>query len=287
MIAAIVSLVATTTGIFFYACQKDDNLKENTSPSSSEKQISFAEIDAISSEVADFHGYAIKAFLNDMYKTTDVLDEEYTRKLNDFVCAFAQQYKWKHLNSKLFYQANIPLSHAELKQIIDDSNHDKMPKTSSTVSIKCRYIESKAKELFETSVSLQRFKIDFAQFVETELSDVTDTCEYFEIRIFADVFVNSLETWGEYMYGDIAKNACESSWWNKIKSTASDVWNNIKPVVAADANGAVVGAMGVLVASATAAPVTGGLSLSGIAVGAGGGAVVASAGSCVENIINR
>ncbi|MDR2836388.1 MAG: hypothetical protein LBV69_09425 [Bacteroidales bacterium] len=215
-------VVIAVCAITFAGCNKLNDESNKIVDNSKSKQISFEEIDLISSEIADFHTYAIKKYMNEIYNEKDILNDEYVRKINDYLL----------------------------------------------ISSKCKIIDKKAYDLFLVSNSLEEYKEKYFVFVKEELSTVTTINEYMSLRFFADVYMSSFESWGEYLYSNGSKAL---SWWEKTKQFAKDAWAELKPTVMADVGGAAGGALvGAAVGGIGAIPgAAGGAVCTSVAVGIG------------------
>lgn len=139
--------------------------------------------------------------------------------------------------------------------------------TLNTVLITTKYsnIDVKVPEIIEKSENFEEFRSDYLNFIEQELSDIQTKDEYMYVRFFADVYLSSIEYVTEFLFKDNSKG----KFWDTVKAA----WNIAKPIVAADASGAVAGAMAELVTGP------------GVVATGMGGACGCSAGYCVGQLI--
>lgn len=94
--------------------------------------------------------------------------------------------------------------------------------------------------------------------------------EYFYAKLFSEVYLSSINYLSSYLYGQD-----KGPRWEKFKGMLKEAWEITRPIVAADAGGAVVGAM----VGVTSGP---GIVVSGMASACG-----TSAGYCVQELINE
>lgn len=94
--------------------------------------------------------------------------------------------------------------------------------------------------------------------------------EYFYAKLFSEVYLSSINYLSSYLYGQD-----KGPRWEKFKGMLKEAWEITRPIVAADAGGAVVGAM----VGVTSGP--------GIVVSGMDSACGTSAGYCVQELINE
>jgi len=132
-------------------------------------------------------------------------------------------------------------------------------------------IDKNVCNIIEESQSFEDFTVLYANFVQVTLHQLKADGlkeDYFYAKLFSDVYVSSLDYIANYL--------CDQSKgprWDRFKGMLKEAWEIARPIVAADAGGAVVGAM----AGSVSGP---GLVATGMA-----GACGASAGKCVENLV--
>ena len=298
---AIILATALVAGVtIFYACTKD---KEET-------VMNFTEIDKVSSDIADFHTYAMTKFLKEVCSNEDVVNQNTIDKLNHFIEKEVLNYDFKylkfdastgHLSNIYDYEMYQKICSTVAKgydfstfSSIKNTSTSKatamlMPATTTTFTMatvnnvvvapiyslierKCQNIENKMSSLVTTYNDFGQLKTAYLKYVTEELKDVTTTNDYTYLRCYADVYISSFEYWVNY-YG--------------TKGWLKDTWNKVKEGVAVDAGGAVAGA----IYGAYAGAVAGGVGAApGAAAGAASGAVVGacatSAGWAVTKVIS-
>ena len=131
-----------------------------------------------------------------------------------------------------FSKLTLELSNAKSSEL------DDYLATLNTVLIetKCNSIDNKVSEIIEISESFEQFKQIYLNFVEKELANVQSQDEYTYIRIFADIYLSTIEYMAEYLSN---VNPTKGKFWDALK----EGWNAAKPVVGADVGGAVSGAL--------------------------------------------
>ncbi len=150
------------------------------------------------------------------------------------------------------------------------------------------FINCADKSLYESLEEKNTFEDFYDSYyakIAERVNAADNNYDYLCMRIYSDMLISSFQTWCNYLYSEDMDNVLDKtkpnpkdnrSWWQKIKDTAKEVWKVVKPIVACDAGGAVAGA--------AAGAAAGGV---GAGPGAAVGAIGASAGKCVEEIINR
>ncbi|MDR2979847.1 MAG: glycine zipper family protein [Bacteroidales bacterium] len=286
----VLFVVALVTGTgFFCACTKDE---EGLTPiqSRSKELKEFEEIDKISSEMADFHTYVMKKFLEEERFGNNVLDQNAVDEIVNFIKKEMSNYDFKYIeinqesihfleimdiknieaiisfskNNYDFSKVELNLSYAkpsELKDYIATLN-------TILIEEKCKKIEDNMLNLIGKSETFQEFKLYYLKFIENELVNVQTKNEYTYIRYFADISLSSIEYITEFL--------CENNSKGKFGDMLKEGWNIAKPIVAADAGGAVIGAMAGAIGSGP-----------GIVAGGMTGAIGSSAGYCIGNLISR
>jgi hypothetical protein len=224
----------------------------------------------------------INAFLKDMYQQGDTFNEEYA---NDF---------YELLVSKLNSTEVSYIDLSNLEEVIP-SYETIMEWNEQDFGEKIHNIEG-TEELFDLnliqsqSISIENYfeglinrfadEEDFSidDFQNTFYEDVENLVasdeinDYFAIKVFTDVYFSSFETWVQNLEERRSPQK-EASWWDNFKTKAKEVWAEVKPIVKADAEGAVTGAMVAAVAGPGAGAVAGGCG--------------ASAGKAVSNLIGN
>ncbi|MDR1113271.1 MAG: hypothetical protein LBL18_05905 [Bacteroidales bacterium] len=268
------SVAVVASGAIFFACSKEEKANEDKGNSKSAVVDSKQQINNLSKEVAEIHDYVIQAYLADLYKSTDIFDEKYMNTVNPFIKASIQNYPFKYAKIEDFNDYTLQFfTYQDIRNILSNGyNYSKYIKFESKADLsviekKCSIIEKKFQELFYVSSTLQEFETEYYAFVEKEIGSINNLDTYASIRFFADMYMSSFKTWCTYIYSGNEKS---SGWWDKVKKTAASVWNEIRPVVVADAAGAAVGAL----AGCAPALATAGLSVPGAAL----------AGACLGSI---
>jgi hypothetical protein len=251
----MVGLVAIISGIILYSCQKDTARLKSTIPKI--ESLTFEDIDRISSEIADFHTFAMKKFLVEVYSEKDILDNNSVAKIVNFIEKEMRGYDYKYIQldkDNLDFSEILSLENIETMISFSKNNYDfsklqlKLSNTQSSelekylatlntnvIQMKCNNIDSKVPAIIKESEDFEEFKLKYLNFVEKQLADVKTKDEYLYIRFFADVYLSSVEYVTEFLFNDNAKG----KFWEMVK----EGWNIAKPIVAADAEGAVGGAM--------------------------------------------
>lgn len=279
-------ILLVTFVVAFVSCSDDDELlrlNNKTLESSVENK---EYIDKVSLEIASFHDYVITYFANDVYQQGIVINEEFFNDIRTIMIDMSKSYGFKYLDASLF--SNYSLSGKDLMGMYDKiSLHDTLNVSIidryNSTAISLQHAERvsndcirKMEDIFFDSKDFDDFYDAYYLYVNSQLNTVKDFYSYLCIRFYTDMYMSSFTTWCNYIYADNAiKGSNNPSWWEKAKKKAKEVWNEVKPVVSADAQGAVAGAI--------RGAATGGVA--GAGVGAAGGALGISAAKCVGNIL--
>jgi hypothetical protein len=278
-----VAVIALTVFVVFSSCNKE---KENTD-NKNQKSLQIEDINEISSEIAKFHTFAMKKFLTEIYSENDILDDNSVEKMVIFFKNEMINYDFKYIKlnkdnmdfSEILSLENIEtmISFSENSYDFSTLNLNLSNANSSELAIylatlntaliktKCSNIDVNVPNLIINSENFEEFRLNYLDFVENELSDIQTNDEYMYIRFFADVYLSSIEYVPEFLFKDNSKG----KFWDMLK----EAWEIAKPIVAADASGAVAGAM----VGAVTGP---GIVATGMA-----GACGSSAGYCVGQLI--
>ena len=302
-IAAIIILAGT---IIFVGCKKEDLVKQNNTEKVEKGRkcnaysiddiiddinVEYVYLDRntinnISKEVAKCHDYMIRMLLNSS-------DVDYWRLNDDFIewvydMEIEEMSNYPFENGEYFQQTNNKINISTLQQIVydiismDNFSSEILSSYISTIYLNTENTDSWIEEISNTFEECLSNSITYEEFVGTysmNVDNITNTIEndieYMCVRFYADMQIGSFQTWCDYLYGEVSidmdtpKNT--KSWWNKIKATAQEVWQDVKPVVIADAGGAVTGAMvGAAVGGVGAAP---GAVITSVATSAGAATV--------------
>ncbi|MCL2683230.1 MAG: hypothetical protein FWE63_07105 [Bacteroidales bacterium] len=291
--------VTIATLCLFQSCNKKE-VFENL-PKKTDKITTLGEIDKISIDVADFHTYALKKFLEEMYSENAVLDEETVVKMANFFEEEMFNYDFKYIgldNVNVKFSEFFDYSTVKKMLSVSRAGYDisefilNNPKfrladiKTSLIKTKSENIDNNMLFLIEKSETFEDFQQNYLDFVKEELADIRTQKtfdEYLYLRIFADVYLSSFECWVEFFdtLGADSKNSCCTfdskneckCWWCRVKKKAKEIWKEVKPHVTADAIGAGLGAAG-------------GAALGGIGAipGALGGGCLNSAGSILGDL---
>lgn len=253
--------------IFASSCERESNNKIEKS-NNDQKSLNFTsdEIDSLSIMVANFHTYIIDKYLNEIYSNRDTLNQEYYDMINRFI---QEEMKNKVIIDSI--DENI-FDYYRIRQIISITNNgydfsvldiNNIEINYILISTKCKKIEDNTLILLQQSITFEDFRINYYAFINQELNQMLkNTTEYMCIRLFAETYLSSFECWAKYLYND-----SKAGWWDNTKKYLKSAWENeLKPMVKADAGGAVGGAL-------VGAAVGG--------VGAGPGAITGACGASI------
>jgi hypothetical protein len=284
-LVALAIMAASIGGIMMCSCHKDPV----KSAISELKSLKIEDIDKISSEMADFHTFTMRKFLTEIYSEKDILDDNSVEKIVNFIKQEMRDYDFKYIQlneDNLNFSEFLNLKNIKTMISLSENGYDlsgllnlDLPSAQSselktylaslnTVAIqtKLNNIELNVPEIIGKSEDFEEFKSSYLKFVENELVDVQTHDEYMYIRIFADTYLSSFEYVTEFLFQGNSKG----KFWDTVK----EAWNQAKPIVAADASGAVMGAMLGVIGTGP-----------GIVVGGMGGACAGSAGYCVGKLM--
>ena len=273
--------VAIASILLFYGCKKDNSLipVEKGMITQAEKD----EIDNLSLEIVQFHDYAIRKFLDDLYVSGDIFNNEYYLKICESLKQSVDEYSFSYLKREEL--KNVSFTYDEIQKMMEAGDSLDFPMCTcenfkpdvKIVKSKCQRIEDIFSVLLEEANTFDKFedfKIQYTYLVNEELASIDNIETYIPIRFFADMYIGSFETWASYLYND--DNHKRQKAWTDIVNKAKEVWTTIKPAVVADAAGAGVGAM--------AGACAGGV---GAGPGAAIGAIGSSAGKAIETILSK
>ena len=158
------------------------------------------------------------------------------------------------------------------------------------ISDLCVSINNEIKNLIEASETFENFEMSYNNFIQERLLFFRENSlieEYYYAKLYSDVYLSSIDYISYYLCGE-----SKGPRWDKFKSKLNEVWEEVKPIVAADAGGAVAGAITGAAAGAAVGAAAGGVGAGpGALMGAKTGAVVGgcaqSAGKIVENFVNN
>lgn len=251
-------------------------------------QSSVEEVDAVSTEICSLHDYLITSYMKNEYEEGDVVSDAYLLTIKKFILDKVASYDLKYMNKDEF--SNDAISDDDFLYIcsqllnsdtlnllgFEKYNQEKIFDFSliENVSNLCA---SQMESLFYLSQTPKEFEELYYAYVEEELSKVQDINDYMCIRFYSDMYLSSFITWCNYFYGYNKGKEGFGKWasgvWKRVKSAAKETWKEVKPIVTADAGGAVSGAvLGSAVGGIGAGP------------GAATGAAGASIAECVQQL---
>ena len=130
-------------------------------------------------------------------------------------------------------------------------------------------------DFISSSNSFEEYELNYTNYIQDSLVTLWNAGykdEYFYIKLCFDISKSTISYMTDY-YLDILDNS-KGPRWDKFKNKVREVWNEVKPVVAADVEGAVAGGAVGLVTGV------------GADVGAVAGGCGQSAGYCAGTIVN-
>ena len=218
------------------------------------------EIDLIVSEMATFHQTYMVGFLDSICPTID--SEDSLSSFNLIMISIQQtmlDYNFQEIdipisnyvesNSNiislplindvaLFWQNNFDFAflqnNSELIQHLDMSE-------IGFIADFFRIIDLNVLPMIEKSDSFEDFRNSFSSFIQSNLSDclVFSSKEmYFYAKLYAEIYLSSIDYFTNFMY-----EQDKGPRWEKFKGTLKEAWEITRPIVTADAVGAVFGAM--------------------------------------------
>ena len=295
---ALIAVVLVAGAGIFWACQKEKIEK-----------MDFTEIDKVSSDIADFHTYAMTKILNNPHLYEDAESKNSIDKLNDFIIKEMLNYDFKYLkieanttpSSYIFdYSAYKEIASivekgydfSKISNAVNTTNSKSISAAARTntelvvvnntvptpsynlIERKCQNIENKMSSLVTIYNDFGQLQTAYLKFVAEELKDVTFINDYTYLRYYADVYISSFEYWVNYYSG--------------TKGKLGDIWNKVKVGVGVDAAGAIGGAIGGAVGGAVVGSLAGGVGAGpGAAVGAVGGAISCGIGASATYAITN
>lgn len=282
----ILALTVVFTSAILMGCGKE-KVKTAAQPLS---VYSFDEIDLITQEMSYFHADYMTYFLNSIYPNIETIDSASYDIVRESICGKMLDYPFKQCSicDSLCYLAisKIPLSLYHNITEFSQSSYDfslltdveslkDMILTLETDALTDFFVsvDSVVPSIINSSKSFNDFKGAYCEYVKQTLFAMKNNRmkeEYFYAKLFSETYLSSIYYISSYLYG-----GNKGPGWDRFKGMLREAWEIARPVVAADAGGAVVGAM--------AGTVTGpGIVATGMA-----GACSSSAGYCVEELINR
>ena len=257
IISTLIISTIFASAILFVSCNKNEIPREIIDE--------FAEIDKFSAEVGDFHTFALKKYLEEVYSEDDVLNEEMFEEITNFIKREILSYNFKHIKidknnaafSNIFDYAtmtkilSIGRGHSDLSVFTRTNSNGKssedavLPDDLNIVLIeqKTKVIDDSLAVLVERSNTFDEFKVNFLNFSIKELANIqTEQTlnEYMYLRYFADTYLSSIEVWGEF-FTDL--DDITDDWYDPARRGWGSFWNAVKPHVLTDAKGAAVGAL--------------------------------------------
>lgn len=281
----VLAVVAVFASAILMSCEKE----KVKSAQQSLSMYSFDDIDLIIQEMSTFHADYMTYFLNSIYPNIERLDSMSYDIIRESICNKMLDYPFKNcsISDSLCYLAisNIPLSLyyniIEFSQSAYDFNYLKdieslkdmlMTLNIGALSNFFVSVDSNIPSFIENSDSFEDFKDVYHEYVQQNLFAMNNNEmkeEYFYAKLFSETYLSSIYYLSSYLCGQD-----KGPRWEKFKGMVKEAWEITRPIVASDAGGAVIGAM--------AGTVTGpGIVATGMA-----GACSASAGYCVEALIN-
>ncbi len=273
-----------------FSCEKENNNQtRRVSHNSSLNELTINEIDAMATEIASFHSETMYDFLQNQCLSITVVNKSAYEEIIDYVAEkirtqdfatvsivdetiddITQEMTWD-----LFCGAsnviNTDFDFTLLTELNDNIGAVVENIDVSLLENNCKKVDNQAYSIIEQSSSFEDFTSRMSSLIKDSLETLSSNNkkdEYFYSKLFVDVYMSSIDYITQYLYGDQ-----KGPRWDKFKSVAKQVWNDVRPIVAADAEGAVTGAM---IGAATGP---------GVAAGAMAGGCGQSAGYCVGKLI--
>lgn len=223
------------------------------STKSSEYFSSTKDIDAMSEEIADFHDYFIHLFWDSIYKDGMTCDADFILAMRDIVNDKAKSYPFVFIDKNGFGKYDDDDSFVDLcfdgmkgdtlnLSYVESLYGDKVDVNFALVEREANQAAAHLENLFYTSSTPEEMEAAYENYVEKRLGNMKTQQDYLCLRFYTDMYLSSFTTWCNILYGQ-NDGTKKSNWWksawDKAKQTAKDVWKEVKPIVKADAKGAV------------------------------------------------
>lgn len=276
------------------SCSKD---KEQVVEQKSMVSDNLVLANALTSEIADFHTIVMSQYLS-----TGVLDEaiplsyEVVSEIKGLLTSQIDNYKFNYVmwDSSAITFINDFITCDNLKVLIENSsnldfgniqfeNVDNAGLAAYVNSLDlsmirdcCGSFENLILDFISSSNSFDEYEQKYVDYIHERLEPLWYAGykdEYFYIKLYFDIGKSTIRYMTDYYLDKLDDQ--KGPRWDKFKNKVKEVWNEVKPVVAADVEGAVAGGMlGAVAAGVGAGP------------GAVTGACATSAGYCAGAIVN-
>lgn len=251
---------------------------------------------ALTNEIADIHTIVMGQYLSTGVLNKAIpLSNEVVSEINNLLLSQINDYKFNYVNwsnnSTTFISDFITcnnlqalIDHGSTFDFVDihfeNINNNDLATYVQSLSLDIiRDYYSRSENLIldfiSSSNSFEEYELKYTNYIQDSLVTLWNAGykdEYFYIKLCFDISKSTISYMTDY-YLDILDNS-KGPRWDKFKNKVREVWNEVKPVVAADVEGAVAGGAVGLVTGV------------GAGVGAVAGGCGQSAGYCAGTIVN-
>jgi len=275
------------------SCNENDKIVSDSHKNQTTEIMTTEKVNNYSSDICGFHDYSVTYLWDRLQGSLPLCDSVFLLQVRAIVGDLSLEYSFEFIerggflnswdNSFFVNMCMDAMQTDTLDLSLERSLYERQ------FDIDCSLIERKANEavlvledLFYNSNTPDEMEIAYKRYVNGLLVNVGNSYEYMCIKFYTDMYLSSFTTWCNILNGDRSKVSLKKkeSWlagaWRKVKTKAKETWKELKPVVSADAEGAVAGAMaGACVGGVGAGP------------GAASGAVATSTGKAVGMLVDK
>lgn len=273
------------------SCNENDKIVGDGHKNQTIEIMTTEKVNNYSSDICEFHNYSVTYLWDRLQGSSPLCDSAFLLQVRTIVGDLSRDYSFEYIERDGFLNSwdNSFFVNMCMDAMQTDTLDLSFEKSlyERPFNINCSLIERKAnaailvlEDLFYNSNTPDEMEVAYKRYVNGLLSDINNSYEYMCIKFYTDMYLSSFTTWCNILNGDRSKVSLKKkdSWlsgaWKKVKAKAKETWKELKPVVSADAEGAVAGAMvGACAGGVGAGP------------GAATGAVATSTGKAVGMLI--
>lgn len=239
----IISIVIIA-GSVFVGCEKESSNQETKNL----QDLNFDMIDDYSDDISNFHYYFMDKYIRNLNHTNNA---PLNSLLKDELSKF--DFKNIHITNETYYYIDnytndninklineLVSKNFSFNTLMIDYNLANIDTT--LLSLILKEIDANFMNILTQSTSEYDFMNTYKKFVTNKLSTLREPQKKFEYicaKFFADIYLSSFDYVTEYYFSTDSKGKK----WENFKGMVKEAWNNVKPIVYADAAGAVIGAI--------------------------------------------
>lgn len=277
------------------ACTKDEKVVSSSTTLENSKVTSNAreKIDKEVAQIMSFHDKMMNRYIDDIFDDSRPFSDDLIYEIIKEVDAEAKKHSFgfDYIGAQeniikvidLSIQSNDGL--LKFKELSPDGRYN-----FELIQLTIDDVISHFEKFIANSKTLEDFNKLSKKYVKHRLKKLQSNDDYFVAKLYVEQYLSSFNTWGEIFDADIneysenhnepfykeqKKNKNSGSWWDRMKEAAKDFYNDAKPILKSDAEGAAAGA----VLGSVGGPASS-------ASGAVAGGCASSIGKCIGKLLN-